>query len=444
MKKIVTLSLFVALCSSMYADKISILTLGLGVPGGAEPQFMGLGMSANGKYACGAIENGTGIFVADAETGDIEWTFADSDDGGELRHVDNNGVAIGFTDYGITYSFATSEMTPFSAPEGFRGILGEDLTNDGSIMVGSASAQSFTTSGAYCMDGETWKLLPIPSAEELGELGKDLKGSAAKRVSGDGKVILGFLGSFGLPILWFQNEAGEYEADFFPARYVKASQEDLDNKDKEFYSLSGMYLNMSNNGRYIVLIGLIKDEKTGEQRSVPVVYDVVEKKMNVYNEVQEVDEAGAGLYPTAICDDGTFIGTVGQPYFHSSGTFIMEAGETQAKLYVDVFPEYAAKVGVADGLGFNMPTAMSADGRYLLGYTYYCEDYNNEFADAYYVTYVLDTEKGSAGIDDIVNDSDEAQAEAIYGADGIRRNDLTKGLNIVRMSDGSVRKIVKQ
>lgn len=445
MKKIITLSLFVALCSSIYADKLSIFSLGLGIPGLNEPQLYGLGMSANGKYVCGALEMGNGIFVADAETGEVEWMMVDGEEGGELRHVDNNGIAIGFTDVGVTYSFATGEISGFNVPAGFRGILGEDLTNDGSLMVGSLTVQSFITNAAICKDGENWSLLPLPAYEDLGPLAEGLQGSAAKLVSGDGKVIFGFIGSFAMPIVWTMNDGGEYEPDFFTARYVKATEEDINNPEKEFYSLSAMYLNMSNNGRYLSMVGLIEDEKTGDRRSVPAIYDTVEKKMIVYKDTQEVDEGGAGLYPTAICDDGTFIGSIGQPYYHSAGTFIMEAGQTQAKLYTDVFPEYAKQLGEADALGFNMPTAMSADGRYILGYTFYCDDYYDEFSDAYYVTYVIDTEKEpGAGIKDIVNDADQAQTTEIYSIDGIRRGELSKGLNIVRMSDGSVHKIVKQ
>ena len=47
----------------------------------------------------------------------------------------------------------------------------------------------------------------------------------------------------------------------------------------------------------------------------------------------------------------------------------------------------------------------------------------------------------STGIDNI-NANSSAKAEAIYNVNGVRNAQLTKGLNIVKMSDGSVKKIM--
>lgn len=47
----------------------------------------------------------------------------------------------------------------------------------------------------------------------------------------------------------------------------------------------------------------------------------------------------------------------------------------------------------------------------------------------------------STGIDNI-NATSSAKAEAIYSVNGVRNAQLNKGLNIVKMSDGSVKKIM--
>ncbi len=439
MKKTFTLGLALLFTSSLHAESVKILTCGDGTPGREEPQLYGLGISPNGQYICGAIENGNGFFVADAATGEVKWGLADSDSGGELRNIDNSGVAVGFTDYGIKYSFTTGKQTMVEAPEGFRYVLCEDITEDGKLIVGSLSSQSFTTYAAYQKDGGEWVTLPIPTEEELGPFSDIPDGSAAKYVSNDGKVILGYLGSFTLPVVWFLNEEGEYEADFFPARYIKQTEEDIDNPSRPLYSISGMYYNMSNNGKYICLLGLIKNTED-ISINVPVIFNTDTRDIKIYNEEQNIDAISMGLYPTAICDDGTFIGTIGQPYFNEFGSFIMEADETQASTYNEAFPIFEKKLGESENHGFNMPTGMSADGRIILGYTYYCEDYMDSAADAYYVTYIINRDESF--VEKISDNSSSSQPEAFFSIDGKCHKSLVKGVNIIRMSDGSTRKIM--
>ena len=47
------------------------------------------------------------------------------------------------------------------------------------------------------------------------------------------------------------------------------------------------------------------------------------------------------------------------------------------------------------------------------------------------------------GIETIKPATDNAQATAIYDVNGVRQNSLTKGINIVKMSDGTTKKIIK-
>lgn len=440
MKKLFTLAIAsLALVASVHADKVKVLTCGLGIPGIDEPQLMGLGISSDGKYVCGSIESGIGYFIANVDTEIVKWNLA-GDEGGELRHVDHNGLAIGITEVGITYNFANELETILTPPQGYKYIVGEALTNDGSMLIGSLVGTGFITEGAYSADGEEWITLPIPSAEELGTFYPGNNGSSAKRVSGDGKVILGCLGSFATPVIWYRNDAGEYEYDYFPARFVKATEEDIDNPEKPLWGLGAFYMDMSNNGRYVVLLGGLKDENN-EIYSVPVLYDTQEKTITIFSEKQTISPAT--LYPTAICNDGTFVGNIGQPNFNASGAYIMKSGETQAKKFIDEFPEFNDKFSEGDKNGFNIPTGMSADGQYICGYNYYCDDYKNPNADAYYVTYIIDT-KAEYGVTDIEAEAVEAVPVDYYSIDGNRVAESTRGLKLVRYSDGSVRKEIKR
>lgn len=441
MKKTITLLLALACTVSVSAESLKILSCGDGIPGLDDPQLYGLGISPDGHYVCGAVENGNGIFVADAMTGEVKWALADGDEGGELRHIDNNGVAVGFTESGIKFDFATAAQVSSPIPEGSKYVLCEDITADGSLIVGSIAGKSFTTTAAYMKEGGEWVTLPFPSEEELGPLAKKITvSSAAKNVSADGKIILGYLGSFTVPVLWIMNDEGEYEVDFFPLRFLKFTEEDIENEELPLYSISGMYFNMSDNGKYVSLLGLIKDKTTGEFFNSPAIYNTENRDITVYDR-QEIDGSGDGLYPTAICDDGTFIGTLGQPYFGEVGCFIMEAGETKAYTYNDSFPIFEEELGESDRLGFNIPTAMSADGRYIMGYTYYCSDYYDSSANAYYVTYIIDR-NGDASVENISENTTSAVVESIYSIDGHRRDNVVKGINLIRMSDGTTRKIM--
>lgn len=443
MKKILTLSFALSLCLSGSADTIKTFSAGTGVPGRDFPDFMGLGISPDGRYICGASEYGYAIFVADTETGEFKWQMIQDDNGGELRNVNNNGLAIGVADDGFTYSFTDPVEKIIKAPTGYKYVLGNDLTNDGSIWCGSLVGGSKGSVPVISKDnGGEWNPLPMPSADEINLLGVGA-GADARYISADGKVILGHLGSFMMPVVWVMNDAGEYVPDIFPAKFMKLTTADLNDDSKPLLGTSAFYQCMSNNGRYVATRGQIHDKELDQDIVVPIVYDTQTKELTVYEGIQPMDDYALGLFPIAICNDGTFVGTVGQPYFDSHGTYIMRAGSKVAELWVDTFPAFKEKLGTAESYGFNVPSGMSADGRYILGYTYYCENYLDSGADAYYLTYVIDTQ-GKSAIDDIKAETSDAEPVEIYNISGQRLRNISTGINIVRMSDGSVRKIIKK
>lgn len=440
MKKIITISVAFVLCASVSAEKLQILKCSEdGIPGVTEPQLLGLGISSDGKYVCGTIEQASGIFIANCQTGEVKYKVPEGGEGAELRNVDNEGFGVGYADSGITYSFATDEMNAFVVPEGIKFLLAEDLTDDGATIVGSYIVSGYSTLGAYLRNG-SWSQLPLPTDAELGGyVDKVRMESSAKFISGDGKVILGNLGGIALPLLWKADDNGGYEVDFFPERFVKTKDEDLNDDEKVPSSISGMHICLSNNGRYVAMTGLYRNPVSQMAMSIPVVYDTETKEIKLYDEIQEVDEMGLGLFPTAIADDGTFIGTIGDPYA-TAGAFIMKAGQTQAETFLNAFPEFYEVLGESDLYGFNTPQGITADGSKIVGQTFYSDDYFEGDSPAYWVTYVIDL-----GNDTAVGElSASSCQESIFSIDGRPIDRMTKGLNIVRKSDGSVLKILKK
>lgn len=435
MKKTFTLVMAAALCASVNAQELKFLSLGLGTPGVDEPPIIGLGISSNGKYVCGSLDMGYGYFVGNLETNVFEFATTEDPEGAELRHIDNNGLAIGFDGPGITFSIEGGCNELEVPDDSYKYILGEDLSNDGSIMVGSLIGLGYSTFAAVSRDGGTWTPLPMPSDEILGEYAG--AGSAAKYCSGDGKVILGYIGSWGPATLWLMNDDGEYEVLPLFNKICVMTEEDEADDSKQFLSM--MPMNISENGKLVLLRGFVK----GIDYPVAGVYNIETEEVTIYSEPQDIDEYGLGLTPSAIANDGTIVGVVGQPAMGTCA-FIINAGEEQAETFANEFAEYSEIFYYPDLMGWNIPTDISADGRYILGYLYYCDNFDDPDADAYFRTYVIDTDPSGEVSVDSINTGSVANQEAIYTIDGRRINDIQEGINIIRMSDGTTRKVIKK
>ena len=158
-------------------------------------------------------------------------------------------------------------------------------------------------------------------------------------------------------------------------------------------------------------------------------------------------EVGAEVYGFGVSDDGTVVGFYGGAYGPRVG-FLWKAGESDIQRLATAFPGATRLADYDEGF-FNTPCAISADGRYIAGFAHISPEDLNE--DEYYVSWVLDTQDpdaaGSASdvAPIVVKDKDKvAKIKALYSLDGARRNTLSKGINILRMSDGkSLKELVK-
>lgn len=436
MKNFSIIALALAICASANADTtLKVLSFGSDQgPGIGEPGMIGLGISPDGRYVCGTLENAVGIFIGDLDSDKMIYDFSDDDDGGQLMNVNNDGVAIGFNGVpGVTYNMEGAE-TILRVPDGFKYVVGQDLTADGSVEVGLMVGDGYQIFPAYSRDGGVWQKLPMPDLD-LGDY--NTRQCGARYISEDGKIILGYIGALGPATLWRLDEKGEYVADPFFDEYAMRTKEDKDHPYVTFEAEG-----MSPDGHY-VLIKACSYSDGVPGLNMPAVYDTQTRTLKVYDEKQMIDEYETGLTPTAIANDGTFIGMVGSAALNI-GAFIMKAGESQAEMYVEAFPEYADIFEFLDFCGYHMPADISANGNRIIGNGWYSPSDDPYADDAlfYFMTYVIDR-----GIDSGVHSVGSAKIDAVptgcYTIDGIRLEAPVKGLNIIRMSDGTARKVIR-
>lgn len=444
MKKTLTLIAALAACTAVNAQSLRFIEL-QGQPGMPVPDLMVEGISANGKYVCGTVQQTMGYFIADIqnEPFDIKWAISEDEEGAELRHVSNTGVAIGFNGPGATFDMEGVETLLDVPSASYKSVLGEAISDDGSLLVGSLIGSGYMTFPAYSKDYGTWNLLPVPTLSDMGYWYK--QGCSAKFVSGDGKYILGGIGPIGPAILWILDENGEYQIDPLYSKYSM-----MNGSDTEKLFVSMRPAGISNDGRLVLLNVSYTDEHSGV---LPAIYNTETKSIFVYDEVQSVlddavemgiDPGLLGLTATAISDNGTFIGVVGTPGFNLGG-FIMRAGETQAELLAEAFPQYAEDFYIFDMANYHMPVGISADGRYIVGNGWYSAEYKNpdvnpEDVTPYFASYVLDCGEG-ADVKGLESEDQVSAPDAYYTLEGLKVSDPKDGI-FIRVKDGKASKVV--
>jgi len=415
----------------------TLTTISTGKPLGEEPMYNVLSISRNGKYVCGTTFD-YAMFTCDWKSGTIFLNAADGETGAELRHVSDNGVAIGFNeDLGVLFD-AEGKRTDLSAvPEGYKYFLGEDITADGTLKIGELMSNAWSAQAAYTKDGKEWTLLPAPTDEQAGYQIDGI--SEAKYVSGDGKVIAGSAGNFGPAVLWYQNADGNYTLDAICEKYFDATGEGTNPFIQFFpYAISG-------NGKYLLL--QVADNDGSGSRNItmlPAVYNTETKEVKVYRN-QELSADGMNLTPCAIADDGTIIGYIGDVYLRM-GTFIIKSGEEQAKTFQQAFPNLAEQFTIYDQTSMHTPVGISADGRYITGYGVNLINMTDPGTGETYETqvfesYVLDTQSTGSSIS-TVDTGVKNSAPEYYSVDGRKLNGPEKGLNIMKYGDGTTRKVI--
>lgn len=434
MKRILFLS-FGALCTlGLHSQTITILDEGA-IYGGMMPQTI----SPNGKYVGGSTLAGM-MFIsewADHNSLVIDESFGSiyDDFGGEIRGISDSGIGVGFDDAGAVIvdlpqqSYNLLERTRPS--NGIKDVLANSITPDAKIIVGDIIGEGYNSKPVYWENSEL-HYLPLPDHTDFGFVPE---GYSAQQITDDGSIIMGHaidnFSTFPM-VLWYRQEDGSYICDPVFKGYFEGGY-----GENEFLRFKGMSIN--GNGTSIIM--KVQYNTTDPKLmgvNLLAMYSVKEKSLDVIHIDGEhgiPEGTDCDVWFNGISNNNTVVGwyrlTNGERY-----PFIMYPEELQPMKLSDAFPSLE-KLKVFDESEEHALSGISADGRYLCGMGV---DYSDVYSTYIYVGYVIDTKGDDAGVSSIGNES--FGKEKYYGIDGLRYNELRKGLNILRYPDGTSKKVL--
>lgn len=430
MKRIFTFGvLSLAMSASLMADEYSLTVIDGGARYGG---FMPECVSPNGKYAGGSTFI-QAMFMSEWQEQDtyVVTDNAFADMGAEIRSITDSGLGVGFDDEGaLTFDFVQKKITYLTKIDGvkIRDAVADAVNADGTLITGYVSSNA-SAAAVYWEDGEL-KYLPVPSATEAGFV---FDGSRAMLVSEDATVIVGYLidklATYPM-VIWHRQADGSYKCDPVCNQYFGEP-----GTTKEFLRFNPMSL--SPDGRTVLMKVTYNTEEDSNLAHLAY-YDIASGNLTV-----SVNSGEYGVDPTAnlfsmlhgLSNGGTSVGY----YVYDGGrsSFIMYADDMQPRRLSMEYP--LEEFDFFEENGENVVSGISADGRYISGMG---TEYSYEFMSYYYVGYVFD--RGESDPDTAVGkiESDGGAVSGIYTVDGIKVERPVKGLNIVRSSDGTSRKIL--
>lgn len=388
-------------------------------------------ISSNHRYVTGPAYNSTtgatGMFIYDLETDQYAVKPAEDEFGAVMRMVSDDGVAIGYNKQAVKLSI-DGNVEYLDVPEGITG-LARDASDDLSLIVGChyETTNPYKTTACIWKNGELIDL-PVPTDEELGF---ETNGSTAYYTNADGSIIVGYVvdNASTMPlILWRLQSDGTYVCDPVCTKYY-SEWGDVEGKPYVMFSPQGL----SRDGKYVSLNIMELTDFYSEQRMAR--YNLDTEKLEIYvADGQDEIKAQAEAQATAIANDGTMIGWVlsGSWIAQERSAVVWEGDEAAPKILANAYPEIP-EIAEFDSYGFNTICDITPDARYIAGFAM---DENRE-----YVSFVIDRGDIATGISTPVSD-ENATETARYAADGTQLAAPAKGLNIIKMSDGTTRKVI--
>ena len=379
--------------------------------------LMAYSISENGRWICGTTPV-IFAFTADLETGDIKYYEPYDDYGSEFRGISNNGIAVGFNGSYGAFDTTTNNYIVLETPDGLVPI-GNGITPDGSTICGVVVENEWFTYPVVWDISGTYTLLPTPTSEELGF---NTNGCYAMHISEDGNTIVGYIQddmAYYPLILWNRDSEGKWNYDIsYTKEYFNPG-----NGTQQFtmFYPTGFSLN----GKYV---GLSLRNATDKTTCLGI--------LNL--ETNKIVTAKAdGSFPRAtynvsgISDDGIAVGFINYGLGTGShASFMYWYGEDEAQTFDTTFLN--DEFDVIRNNPYTTATTISRDGKLIIGFSQNPTTTN-------FFSFIIEMESGA--INTITADGKNTEIVARYDIYGRPLSAPAHGINILKMADGTAKKV---
>lgn len=434
MRKFLLSAALVAACGMANAQKLTYY------PWTSNGYLQAITCSQNGEFIAGEDMPGQ-AFIANMKTGEIKY-FASSrlgeGDGTEkvdacVNSVTDNGVGFGyFEGKSAKFDFNTGETTIIDKEES---ALVKTATTDGSMAFGVTYNSEYSQKACY-WDAEGKKTMLPTFSDNV--LGYELNGYNVMQASADGSTVVGAAidNYYSLPmVIWHRNSDGQTYSLNVPSKRYYDGSVNLDGFQKYDKVMAEA---ISANGKWVALS--MHDKATGKRGplygQVIARYDVEADTLGIIDCPDAAPDCY--YYASGISNDGTIIGSIEDQNTNGNISMICLAGSNTAQSMSEVYPDIK-EIQAMDGYELNMPCAITADGRYIVGYGYVDYDEDNLCLGSY----IIDTQK-TTGVESVENAEKSSKVVASYSVDGKKlANPESSRLVINRLANGKSVKRVK-
>ena len=309
------------------------------------------------------------------------------------------------------------------------------ISPNGKLIVG-AHYDGDDSEGTPCIFNEGTPVdLPQPSDKFLGATSS---GATALSVSNDSIISGYWVDDMATrpALLWAPNRDGKTFMPYpFSRPYFAATME----SSLPFTIFSCDQTVMSANGKYLVIN---YEQYTADREVIQSVarYNTENDSLELFTPNAEDEmfvDPGSQVFGCAVSDEGTIIGFYGGLYGPRLG-FIWKKGDESIKALASEFPK-ATLLADYDNGAFNVPSAISADGRYIAGFAYK-EDPSSDELGGGYVSWVLDTQYDDTDAVESAPSADGAANKVVarFTADGkqVQKDAKVRGFNMMLMRNG--------
>ena len=318
MKK--TLTLFLALLTTCAAGAQSLKVIG-----GSSDNYMLISVSPNGKYAAGINQSTNNSILWDINSGEVLETANQE----TANCVNNEGVMVGYQgDYPVKILPDLTVVQLLTDTMGMANAISDD-----GIICGATMDAGYITHACVWKDGQTI-MLPEPTTEEAGT---EVNGTSAKYISGDGKVIAGYvqdnMSTWPL-IIWRLQDDGTYKVFPICKTYFNDGT-DTANKNP-YYSFQAT--SISHNGKWVAL----QVSELGESGFLTAArmarYDIDADTIQVAA-LATIDgnEENTECLSCGISDNGTMTGIYNWAFMYSRKGLLWPAGKGEADLLANSY-----------------------------------------------------------------------------------------------------------